>query len=109
MVTLTIRVTARPDNRREFLSACRLISDQVRTEVGALGCRLSQDIDNENAISIEETWKGRGHLDDHLRSETFSALFGAVKLLGESHAIEISDGSKTDGMEAVQAARSKTP
>jgi quinol monooxygenase YgiN len=107
MVTLTIRVTARSDKYRELLSACRLIADQVRTEVGALDCRLSQDIDNEYTISIEEHWKDRACLDDHLRSETFSALCGAVKLLGESHAIEIGDGFKTEGKEAVQAVRLK--
>jgi quinol monooxygenase YgiN len=109
MATLTLRVTARSNKHRELLSACRLIADQVRTEMGALDCRLSQDVDDEYTITIEEIWEERDRLDDHLRSDIFSALLGAVKLLGESHAIEISDGSKTDGMEAVQAARSKAP
>jgi len=107
LVTLTILVIARPNNRRELLSACRLIAEQVRTEAGALDCRLSQDVDNENAIIIETTWKRRAHLDDHLCTGIFSALLGAVKLLGESHNVQISDGHKTGGVEAVEAVRQK--
>ena len=107
MVILTISANARSNKRNEFLSACRLITDQTRQEKDCLGCRLSQDIDNENLINIEETWEHRSSLDEYFRSDIFSALLGAVKLLGETHEIRINDGSLTEGMEAVQAARSK--
>ncbi|MBA7713452.1 hypothetical protein ES703_122455 [subsurface metagenome] len=107
MVILTISVNARSNKRNELLSACRLITDQTRQEKGCLGCRLSQDIDNENLINLEETWEHRSYLDEHFRSDIFSALLGAVKLLGETHEIRINDGSQTEGLEAVQMARSK--
>ena len=55
MVILTISVNASSSKRNEVLSACRLITDQARQEKGCLGCRLSQDIDHENVIKIEET------------------------------------------------------
>ena len=107
MVILTISVNARSSKRNELLSACRLITDQTRQEKGCLGCRLSQDIDNENIINIEETWEHRSYLDEHFRSDIFSALLGAMKLLGKTHEIRINDGSQTEGFEAVQMARSK--
>jgi len=107
MVILTISVNARSSKRNELLSACRLITDQTRQEKGCLGCRLSQDIDNENLINLEETWERRSYLDERFRSDIFSALLGAVKLLGETHEIRINDGSQTEGLEAVQMARSK--
>jgi len=106
MAILTISVNAHPNKRNELLSACWLITDQTRQEKGCLSCRLSQDIDNENLISIEETWEHRSCLDEHFRSNIFSALLGAVKLLGETHELRINDGSLAEGMEAVQAARS---
>ena len=106
MVTLTISVNAHPNKRNELLSACRLITDQTRPEKGCLSCRLSQDIDDENIIIIEEKWERRSSLDEHFRSDIFSALLGAAKLLGKTHEIRINDGSLTEGMEAVQAARS---
>ena len=107
MVILTISVNARSNKRNELLSACRLITDQTRQEKGCLDCRLSQDIDNEKLIYVEETWEHRSYLDEHFRSDIFSALLGAVKLLGEAHEIRINDGSQTEGLEAVQAARSR--
>jgi quinol monooxygenase YgiN len=107
MIILTISVNARSSKRNELLSACRLITDQTRQEKGCLGCRLSQDIDNENFINLEETWEHRSYLDEHFRSDIFSALLGAVKLLGETHEIRINDGSQTEGLEAVQMAQSK--
>ncbi len=107
MVILTISVSARSNKRNELLSAFRLITDQTRQEKSCLGCRLSQDIDNENLINLEETWERRSYLDEHFRSDIFSVLLGAVKLLGETHEIRINDGSQTEGLEAVQAARSE--
>ena len=107
MVILTISVNAHSNKRNELLSACRLITDQTKQEKGCLSCRLSQDIDKENLIDLEATWEHRSNLDDYFRSDIFSALLGAVKLLGETHEIRINDGSLTEGMEAVQEARSK--
>jgi len=107
MVILTITVNAQSSKRTELLSTCRLITDLTRQEKGCLGCRVSQDVDKENLIYLEETWERRSYLEEHFRSDTFSALIGAVKLLGETHEIRINDGSRTEGFEAVQAARSR--
>jgi quinol monooxygenase YgiN len=107
MVILTISVNAHPNKRNELLHTFRLITDQTRQEKGCLGCRLSQDIDNENVINLEETWERRSYLDEHFRSDLFSALLGAAKLLGETHELRINDGSLTEGIEAVQAVRSE--
>jgi quinol monooxygenase YgiN len=107
MVILRISVKAQMNKRNELLSACRLISDRTRQEKGCLDCRLSQDVDNENLIYLEETWERRSYLEEHFSSDIFCALLGAVKLLGETHEIRINDGSQTEGLEAVKAARSK--
>jgi quinol monooxygenase YgiN len=105
MVVLTISSNARSNKRNELLSACRLISDWTRQEKGCLDCRLSQDIDNENLIYLEETWERRSYLDEHFRSDIFSALLGAVKLLGKTHEIRINGGVQKDGKDAVKRAR----
>ena len=107
MAILTISVNACSSKRNELLSAFRLITDKTRQEKGCLSCHFYQDIDNENLINIEETWDRRSYLDAHFCSDIFSALLGAIKLLGKTHEIRINDGSQTEGLEAVQAARSK--
>lgn len=107
MVILTISVNARSGKRNELLSTFRLITNRTRQKKGCLGCRLSQDIDNENLINLEETWEHGSYLDEHFRSDIFSALLGAVKLLGETHEIRINEGSQTEGLEAVRMAQSR--
>ena len=80
--------------------------EKTRPEKGGHECRLSQDIDHENLICLEEVWEDRSHLDEYFRSDIFSVLLGAVKLLGKTHDIRINDGFTTEGFEAVQLARS---
>lgn len=106
-VILSISVNAHSAKRNELLSAFQMINSQTLKEKGCLGCRLSQDIDNENLIYLEETWEHRSQLDVHLRSDLFSALIGSVEFLGEKHEIHINDFSGTKGWEAVQSVRSK--
>ena len=108
MVTLTISVKAHSSKRNELFSTFQLITDKTRQAKGSLSCCLFQDIDNENLINIEETWERRSYLTEHFRSDIFSALLGAVKLLGETHEIRINGGSQAEGLEAVQTARSRT-
>lgn len=72
-----------------------------------MGFGISQDMDNENIIHIEQTWERRSSLDEHLHSEIFRALLGAAKLLGETYNIRINDGSQIEGMQTVEAARLK--
>ena len=108
LVTLTISVKAHPSKRNELSSTFELITDKTRQAKGCLSCHLFHDIDNENLINIEETWERRSYLAGHFRSDIFSALLGAVKLLGETHEIRINRGSQTEGLEAVQTARSRT-
>ena len=107
MVILKISVNAKASKRNELLSACQSIIDQTRQEKGCLGCSVAQDVDNENLIYLEEKWERRSYLEQHFRSDIFSALLGAVKLLGETHELRINEGSQTEGMEALQAARSR--
>lgn len=83
------------------MSACQWITEQTRQEKGCLGCRLCQDMDNENLIHLEETWEHRSYMEEHFRSDIFIALLGGVKLLGESYEIRINKDSEMDGMEAV--------
>ena len=63
--------------------------------------------DDENFINLEENWENRSHLDAYFCSDVFSALLGAMKLLGKDHGIRINGGPPEDGMAAVEHARKK--
>ena len=108
MVVLTISVEVSSTKQSELLSAFQLFVDITSRESGCTDCRLLRDVDNENHLELEEKWTGRAELDAHFRTDTFSALLGAVKLLGENHEIRINDGEHIEGEAAVDAARSET-
>lgn len=107
MVYLTIAVDTKPGKHQELLSALRFFSEKTRSENGCLNAQVYQAVDNVNLINLKETWKLRSDLDGYFRSDIFSALIGAMKLLGETHQIQINDGSQIEGMEAVKRAQAK--
>ncbi len=108
MVNFQLSIEARYQKRNELLSACRMVVAETKRENGCLYCRISQDIDDENRIYLEEVWSDRHLLDAHFRSDIFSALFGAVKLLGEIHEFRINEGIESEGIEAIQAKQSNS-
>jgi quinol monooxygenase YgiN len=106
MVTLTISTHVQPDKRDELWSTLQLVIDRTEGEMGCLDSRLAWDANDQNMIRMDQTWSDYARLHAYFRSDLFSALLGAVKLLGVSHAIRIDDGSEAEGREAVQRARS---
>lgn len=107
MINLALTTHVHPDKRNELWSACQSISDRIRDEKGCLDSRLAWDANDQNMIRMDQTWSDEPRLHDCFRSDLFSALLGAVKLLGVSHSIRINDGSDAEGLEAVQRARSR--
>jgi quinol monooxygenase YgiN len=106
MEILQITIHARDDKRKELLRACRLITDQTRQESGCKSSQFSQDNDNKNIITLEQQWEERSSLDNYFRSDHFSALFGAMKLLGRNYEIRINGGNQKEGRrDAVKRAR----
>lgn len=107
MVILSIVITSRPSKRRELLSTCRLIVDQACQERGCLEFSLTVDFENEDIIHVEQRWEHRSFMENHFQSDLFSALIGAIQVLGQSYEIRINESSRTEGMEAVRAAQKK--
>jgi len=107
MVHLSLSICVRPDKRNELWSACQSIADRIRGEAGCIDSGLAWDTDDQNMIRMDQTWADGARLHAYFRSDIFSALLGAMKLLGRSHSIRIDEGSADEGLEAVQRARSR--
>ena len=105
MEMLRISIHARDGKRNELLRTCRLITDQARQKIGCKSCRVSQDNDNENIVTLEQQWERQPTLDNYFRSDHFSALLGAMKWLGRTSEIRINGGTQEEGGDAVKHAR----
>ena len=69
-----------------------------------MSSNVFKDMENENALSLVEKWETREDLDNHLRSDEFSALLGTDNLLSKPFEFKLNGISYTAGMEAVKAA-----
>ena len=105
MELLQITISARDDKRDELLRACQLIADQTHQESGCVSSLLSQNEANEDLINLEQKWDNRSSLNNYFRSDQFTALFGAMKWLGQSYDIRINGGTQDEGIDAVKHAR----
>ena len=102
-----LEITVRPHKtkRNELVNACQMIVEQTRKEDGCIDSRLLKGEKDENGIILEQHWKQRHLLDGYFRTDHFSALLGAMKLLAIDWEMAINGGTPEKANEAVKNAR----
>jgi quinol monooxygenase YgiN len=104
-----LEITVRPHKtkRKELVNACQMIVEQTRKEDGCIYSRLLKGEKDENGIILEQHWKQRHLLEDYFRSDHFTALLGAMKLLATNYELIINDGSSSEGALFVDRSRNR--
>ena len=82
-----------------------MIVDHTRKETVCLDGRLLKGEKDENGIILEQHWKQRHLLDAYFRSDHFTALLGAMKLLAVDWEMAINNGAPEKANAAVINAR----
>jgi quinol monooxygenase YgiN len=106
---LIVRITMNTliEKRTEVMQTLLSMIEPTENVRGCLSCHVLRDIEDENVFSLIQVWKTRRDLDDHMKSTRFSVLLGTKSLLCEPQQIEIHTVSHSEGMETVNAARTK--
>jgi quinol monooxygenase YgiN len=73
------------EKRKELSQTIISLIGSLRTEKGCLRIDFCQSMENENELCILEEWDTRENLNNHLESERFSVLRGAMNLLREPY------------------------
>ena len=107
MIVFKIAMSVLPEKQKELLQTLSSIIGSMGMEPGCLAYAAFCDIEDKNLLVLLEEWQTRKDLDRHLRSETFGVLMGTRSLLSEPHRIQIHTIHKSEGLEAVDAARRK--
>ena len=89
MVITFVRMSVRPEKRKELSQTLLSIVEQVRKESGCLHAGFYENVDNETDFLVVEEWATQKDSDDHLRSDIFAVLTGAKCLLSRSPEIMI--------------------
>jgi quinol monooxygenase YgiN len=105
MIDVTIKMSVPSDKRLEVLQTIKSLLDPIRNEPGCLSCCCSVDAEAENIIIFRQAWKSNEDLDAHLKSDHFSILLGAMKLLCIEPEVRFNTIASTAGEEAITAVR----
>ncbi len=85
MVLVIIRMKVLSEKRMELSQTINLLIGSIRTEKGCQRCDLYQGMEDENRLFLLEEWDTQENLKNHLKSERFRILRGAMNLLKEPY------------------------
>ena len=83
MNTVTIFLRVYPKTREEFIQTVRSLREELKHAQGLTKSELYQDVDDANIFQLVEEWLTQDDLNNHLQSEQFQVLIGALKVLSE--------------------------
>lgn len=105
MIETTIKMTVPVEKRKEVLQTVKAILGPIRRERGCISCNCYVDVEDESIFFFEEEWKTREDLENHLRSDLFGILNGAMRLLRAEPVIRFNTIASIPGLEGITAAR----
>jgi quinol monooxygenase YgiN len=85
MILVIIRMRVIPEKKRELSQTISLLSCSIRMEKGCRRCDFCQNVEWENELWLLEEWDTRENLMNHLKSDRFRILRGAMNLLQEPY------------------------
>jgi quinol monooxygenase YgiN len=83
MILVVIRMKVQSEKRLELSQTIVLLSSSIRMEKGCRRCDFCQNVEKKNELSLLEEWDTRENLMNHLKSNRFKVLQGAMNLLQE--------------------------
>ena len=107
MIIVKITMNTLIENRTEVMQTLLSMIEPTQNGKGCVSCHVFRDMEDKNVFSLIQEWETREDLDDHIKSDRFSALLGTKSLLSEPQQIEIHTVSHSEGMEIVKAVRGK--
>ncbi|MGD2030747.1 MAG: antibiotic biosynthesis monooxygenase [Desulfobacterales bacterium] len=107
MIIVRIIMNVLPEKQKEVMQTLLSIIEPPGKESGYLSYGIFCDIEDKNVFNLISEWETREYLNDHIKSYRFSVLLGTKSLLCEPPQIEIHTVSRSEGMEAIDAIRSK--
>jgi quinol monooxygenase YgiN len=105
MFQVSLRMMARPRRAAEAVKALRSITSAAKTERGFMTSRTYQEVDNPEALCLEEDWCSESELKSHIGSECFTDLLSLMETAPEAPVLEIRSVSAIHGLEYIEAIR----
>ena len=105
MIIITIKMDIPQDKTKELLQALLVMKESMLIENGCIECDFLKDVQDENSYRLVGKWQREDDLNNHLQSEEFSVVLGAMSLLQKQAEIRLDVVASTKGIEAILRAR----
>lgn len=102
---LTMEIRAKKLKYQELYQTLYALLPTIRKHKGCLDCRIYTDTENENVFFLSFSWEGQSSLEHYLRSNSGSALMGAIEVLSEKSRVKIDSEKPWEGIEVLHRMR----
>jgi quinol monooxygenase YgiN len=102
---VNLRITTQPRRAVEAVRALRSITIAAQVERGFIASRIYQDVNNPEALCLEEDWSSEPELKSHIRSSCFTDLLMLMETAPEAPVLEVRSVSEMLGLEYIEAVR----
>jgi quinol monooxygenase YgiN len=107
MIVVRITMNVLEEKQLEVMQTLLSMIEPTGEEPGCRSYAVFCDIEDKNHFSLLEEWETREDLDRHIGSHRFGVLLGTKTLLCKPPEIQIYTVSISEGIEAINAVRSK--
>ena len=105
MIVNTTRVTVDRNHRTELLQTIQTLLQQIRAEKGCVTFRYYLDPADENTFVLIGEWDTQMAWYEHLQSEKFSILLGAIDILTGLTSVDFKVLNYQGGLETLSSRR----
>ncbi len=102
---LTIEIVAKSSKYQELYQTLQALLPTIRHEKGCQDCRIYQDTEDGDMFFLSVSWMEQANLAHYLRSNSGSALLGALDVLSETCLVRIGSEDQWEGIEAMKRMR----
>ncbi len=106
MIYAIARMTLPPERLEEALEILSSVAQRCRFERGCIRSNVYQDIEQQNAILLEQVWNNEKDMEDHLRSPDYYNVLLVAEMALALPEIRFDIVERSTGVETVEKARS---
>lgn len=102
---LTMEIRAKKLKFQELYQTLYALLPIIRKHKGCRDCRIDMDKEDEDVFFLSFSWEKQSSLEDYLRSNSGSALMGAIEVLSETARVEVGRDKQWQGTEILNRMR----
>lgn len=108
MIVGTIRILPLRNRRADVLEILKSVQGPLAAQPGCVACDIYEEQGAEEAVVLVERFDTYEALEEHLRSEAYRSILGAVELSRGQPQIRFETVSSSEGIELIERYRLAT-